>query len=440
MTTIENVREGNLSLATESEALSRLRILGQRCARPDAAVQDCLQDVLGTAMWMTAAEKGNIQLYDAASGALRLTVHKGFTTRFVDFFAAVRHGDAATCASAFGSGKRIVVDDVVAHPIFAGTPSLDVLLDSGIRAVQSTPLTSGTGNILGMVSTHWSEPRGLDDRECRLLDLLARQAADYLERKRSEEALRETAQQLRIVTDSMAAPVTRCTRDLKYGWVSKPYAEWLGRPAEEITGRTIVDIIGSEAFEQLGPHFEQVLRGEVVRYEEQVTFRGIGPRWIVATYTPTFDASGVCDGWVAVVMDIDERKRMEEALREHERALEDAARRKDEFLAMLGHELRNPLSAIRNAVATATLDGERRNVALAIARRQTEQLARMVDDLLDVARITQGRIILQREPLALKSVVERAIETARPLRGPWAYGEGCSPRRRDLRGWRCGAT
>jgi PAS domain S-box-containing protein len=141
---------------------------------------------------------------------------------------------------------------------------------------------------------------------------------DITARKQAEEALRREREQLRIVTDTMAAPVTRCSRDLKYLWVSKPYSDWINRPADEIIGRPILDIIGPEAFTHLRPRFEQVLSGQVVRYEEQVQFRGIGPRWINAVYTPTLDAAGVPDGWVAVILDITERRQMEEALGQSE--------------------------------------------------------------------------------------------------------------------------
>src|ERR1051326_469278 len=91
---------------------------------------------------------------------------------------------------------------------------------------------------------------------------------------------------------------------------------------------------------------------------------------------------------------------------------------KDQFLAMLAHELRNPLSAVRNAVATASLDETRRPRALEIARRQSDQLGRLIDDLLDVARITQGRITLRRSRVRLAEVMEGAVEGRRPLMEP----------------------
>jgi PAS domain S-box-containing protein len=144
---------------------------------------------------------------------------------------------------------------------------------------------------------------------------------DATERRSNEEALRRIQEELQIVTDCMSVPVTRCSRDLKYLWVSKPYADWIGRPAAQIMGSPIIDIIGPQAFAQLRPHFEQVLSGREVRYEERIDFHGIGPRWINVVYTPTLDAQGVSDGWVAVVIDVDNRKRMEAALRASEERL-----------------------------------------------------------------------------------------------------------------------
>jgi len=103
------------------------------------------------------------------------------------------------------------------------------------------------------------------------------------------------------------------------------------------------------------------------------------------------------------------------AARERARLEAEAANSaKDEFLAMLAHELRNPLSAVRNAVAAASLDESHRPHALEIARRQSEQLGRLIDDLLDVARVTQGRITLQKKRIRLAEVIKEAVESVRP--------------------------
>jgi PAS domain S-box-containing protein len=195
---------------------------------------------------------------------------------------------------------------------------------------------------------------------------------DLSRRKQAEEALRQATEQLRIVTDSMAVPVTRCGRDLRYRWVSKAYAELLRRTPEELVGRPIRDVLGEETFGQLRPHFEQALAGERVSFEEVVNYPGVGPRWVKAVYTPTFGAAGVPDGWVAVVLDETEQKRAEEALPEAEAARD-------------------------------------------VIDRQVAQLSRMVDDLLDVSRITRGKVNLRKERLGLAQAVASAVETSRPF-------------------------
>lgn len=107
------------------------------------------------------------------------------------------------------------------------------------------------------------------------------------------------------------------------------------------------------------------------------------------------------------------RKKIEAELRNKIAELADSDRRKNEFLAMLAHELRNPLSAVLNAITAADLDEASRDRAIEIARRQTVQLARLVDDLLDVARITQGRIALRKEPIGVVNLLDRSIEECR---------------------------
>ena len=96
-------------------------------------------------------------------------------------------------------------------------------------------------------------------------------------------------------------------------------------------------------------------------------------------------------------------------------AAEKASARKDDFLAMLGHELRNPLSTLCLAVTMAKTDPRRRDDALSIAERQCQHLGRLVDDLLDVARVTHGKIALRRAPVSIEYVLDRAVESTRPL-------------------------
>ena len=113
---------------------------------------------------------------------------------------------------------------------------------------------------------------------------------------------------LETATKHIAAAVTRCSRELRFLWTNQAYVDWIQQPLNEIADRPILEVLGKEAFEALLPHFNRVLTGETVRYEQEADFRGIGARWIWAVYTPTFDADGTTNGWMAVVVDITERK------------------------------------------------------------------------------------------------------------------------------------
>ena len=145
------------------------------------------------------------------------------------------------------------------------------------------------------------------------------------------------------------------------------------------------------------------------------------------------DAARVVGGLAAHASVAIENARLYEAERRARSEAEASNRAKDEFLAMLGHELRNPLSAVRNAIVSARLEPALCDRALEIAQRQADYLTRLVDDLLDVARITQGRIPLHREPVSFAGIVERAVETTRQLIEERAHAITLSLPRGDVR-------
>src|SRR5262249_31007439 len=151
--------------------------------------------ILDTAIAITGADKGNLQLLDPTTGVLTIAAHSGFEAPFLNFFAAVRD-DAASCAAAMRSGERVIVEDVRQSEIFAGQLSKDVLIDAGVCAVTSTPLMASTGNLLGMITTHFAKPHRPPEREHHLVDLLARQTADYLEGKRAHEIQETLAREI----------------------------------------------------------------------------------------------------------------------------------------------------------------------------------------------------------------------------------------------------
>ena len=139
---------------------------------------------------------------------------------------------------------------------------------------------------------------------------------------------------------------------------------------------------------------------------------------ILSNFAALKDAQGRITGAVTSFIDITERSRLERLMQEQAAALADLHQRKDEFLAMLSHELRNPLSAITNAVHVLRLEDSGNAIqqkAKSIIERQVGQLARLVDDLLEVSRVITGGIQLHQQQLEMRSIVDRAVESARSL-------------------------
>lgn len=182
---------------------------------------------------------------------------------------------------------------------------------------------------------------------------------------RAKRELEITASHLQLVTDSMAIGVTRCSRELRYLWANRSYSLWMGVPLSEIADHSIEEVLGSEAFSELSPRFQQVLAGERIAFEQEVHYKQIGLRRISATYTPTLGADGVADGWVAVVDDVTEQKRTESALRRNEAALLNHRADLEEEVVIRNSELQQVSDELRelNARLLQAQDEERRRIA-----------------------------------------------------------------------------
>ncbi len=220
----------------------------------------------------------------------------------------------------------------------------------------------------------------------------------------------ESAAHMRLITDAMPALISYVGTDRIYRFGNRLYERWFRIPAGTVNGRHVRDVLGEEAYELIEPRLDRAFAGERVFFEAEMPFE-TGMREIAAHYIPDIAPDGRVRGCFALIEDVSPRKRAERALREMDR-------RKDDFLAMLSHELRNPLTPIRNVahiLSRGQLDELTIRRSAEILDRQARQLSRLVDDLLDAARITRGRIPLQRESLNVASALETALEAARPL-------------------------
>jgi PAS domain S-box-containing protein len=184
-----------------------------------------------------------------------------------------------------------------------------------------------------------------------------------------------------------------------------------GYAAHEAIGRTVDLLIPEEERAKDKQALARVARGERVAPFETVRIARDGQRLDVSlTLSPIRDPTGAIIGASSIARDIRQRRELEESLRQ-------ADRRKDEFLAVLAHELRNPLAPIRNSVASlhmATLDDPNLRQAANVIERQSRHMGRLLDDLLDVSRITRDKLELRREIVSVQAVLELALEASRP--------------------------
>jgi len=194
-------------MTAELEDMRRLNELSTLLVREENKFETCYDEITKTAIAISGADKGNLQLFDETSRSLRIVAQQGFQEEFLKFFESVDDHAAASCGTAMVSSEQVVVDDVLTSKIFVGQPAQKVLLDAEVRAVMSTPLRSSKGNLLGIISTHYSRPGHPSERQLRLTNILARQAADYLERKHSEQVQQTIVLELQHRSNNLLAVI-----------------------------------------------------------------------------------------------------------------------------------------------------------------------------------------------------------------------------------------
>ena len=179
------------------------------------------EDIVDAAMAMMRADMGSLQMVDRDGESLRLLAWKGFHPQSAAYWGTVTGGTQSSHGGALTNGVRQINPDIATSELVKGSDSHAEYVRSGIRAIQSTPLLSRDGRTVGMISTHWREPHVPGDRELRLFDVLARQAADVLERKRIEEALRESEERYRTLFESIDEGF--CIIDVLFDESGQPY-------------------------------------------------------------------------------------------------------------------------------------------------------------------------------------------------------------------------
>ncbi len=328
----------------------------------------------------------------------------------------------AECLRLMRAGAPFVVSDAESDPRVTDADRPAYAMTS-IRGAICVPILK-QGKLVSAMAVHTVAPRRWRADEVELVQQVASRCWESIERARVTESLRESERLFRALANSIPNLAWMATPDGSIYWYNDQWYAYTGTTPEDMAGWGWERVHDPEVLPAVRERWmASIARG--VPFDMVFPIRSATGefRRFLTRVNPVRDGAGQVTHWFGTNTDVEDERRAVEAnaeLRQREQELraeaEAASSAKDEFLAMLGHELRNPLSPIMTALQLMKL---RSNTAsereLIVIERQVGHLTRLIDDLLDVSRITRGMVQLKQEPLDLADVIANAVEMASPL-------------------------
>ncbi|MBA3540542.1 MAG: GAF domain-containing protein [Deltaproteobacteria bacterium] len=384
-----------LELSRQVAALTRLHALASRLAQIDELAPK-LREILAAAAEVHNTTCGLLSVHNAATGGLEVATSLNFSSHALESVRDITGGHAPA-REAFVSSRRTIVEDTETDPRFMGYRLIARTV--GFRAVHSTPILTRSGALLGVLSLHCKHPGPPSPLQIQLADVCALHAADAIEATRDRERLHDLVEHMS-----------------QLAWTVEEHgATWFNQRWCEYTGTTIETMrIGGAALVHHPDHIARVVAGWSAAlhsghaWEDTFPLRGRDGtyRWFLSRALPIRDATGKVVRWFGTNTDITES-------RETGLALAAASQAKDRFLAALSHELRTPLSPILMCASALAAAPELPDVLrgkVAMILRNVELETKLIDDLLDLSRITSGKLPLALEPVAIEVVTREVLE------------------------------
>jgi PAS domain S-box-containing protein len=401
-------------LATELLAMTRLHELSTRLLGI-TELQPLLEEVLRAIIALQNADFGNVQLFNAKTGALDIVAQRGFQREFLDYFATVRE-EGAACGRAFVRRERVIIEDVETDPGFA--PHRRIAANAGFRAVQSTPLFSRSGEPLGMISTHFRRPHRPLLHELRLTDLYARQAAEMIDGKAKEAEQRKLATLVEASFDFIGL----ASLEGEVFFVNRAGRRMVGFNGAELTRIHILDYVAEEDRERIQRQvLPTVLRDG--RWEGEARFRHFATGASIPMLQHIFlmrePASERPLALATISRDMTERKHAEEAMRRAQAELVHVTRvmSMGELTTSIAHEVTQPLTAMvtNGYAALRWLDREVPDVGE--ARAAVERIIAVgsrAGDVISRVRAFAKKAAPNKATLDINEVIREVLPLAQP--------------------------
>jgi PAS domain S-box-containing protein len=315
--TEDALRQSEKRLMRELDTARRLHQVSTQLIQADN-IQALFDLILDTVVAVMRADYASIQMLDperGPGGELQLLGHRGFMDQATQFWQWVRPTAQTSCAMALRTRQRVIVPDIENCDFMAGSADQRTYLQVGIRAGQTTPLLSRSGSILGMFSTYWRHAHEPAERELQLLDILARQAADLIERHLAESALRESEARFRLMADQAPVLIWMSGADKLCMWFNKPWLAFVGRAMEQELGNGWTENVHPDDFDRCVEAYRASFDTRQPFSMEYRLKRHDGEyRWVLDNGIPRYGAGGAFTGYIGSCLDITERKRAETEL------------------------------------------------------------------------------------------------------------------------------
>jgi PAS domain S-box-containing protein len=411
---------GQQSEARLAEELARSQLLHSISVELilEQSIDALYQKLVDAAVIVMRSQCGSMQTFHAdqgSGGELHLLAHLGFSPQAAKFWEWIGVESHSSCAAAMRTRQRVIVSDVEQYDDLVGTDDLVMFREAGIRATQTTPLLSRNGLLVGMISTHWTEPHQPSERDLRQLDILARQAADLIERSQTANALDEGEERLRalgsIVESSDDAIVSKNLDGIITSW-NKGAERVFGYTPEEAIGQPITIVIPHDRFDEERMILTRIRRGERIDHFETIRQRKDGSLIVISlSISPVKNVAGKIIGASKIARDMTEQKRAQEQVAVLAREAEHRSRNmlatvqatvnlsQSDTAEGLKHAIEGRIQAIANV---HSLFSESRWIGAELSAIATRELA-------PYFKKNEARVRIDGPPVLLKPDVAQAI-------------------------------
>ena len=335
----EALRRSERRLTREVADAKTLQSISTRLIS-ESTPESLYDQIIGAAMELMGSDAACLQMLAADNTSLRLLAWTNFHPDCVPFWKRVAVGAGSSCSKSLSDNRRVVVADIEACEFMAGTQEQAEYRRAGVRGVQSTPLRSRTGRLLGMLSTHWRTPHSATEDDFRFFDVLARQAADLIERTLAEEALRDSEERFRLIANSAPVMIWMSGADHEITYLNQTGLDYAGRPSDAAVETLRATGLHPDEAERCREVYENAFeQRERFQLEHRLRRHDSEYRWVVTAGVPRYNADGSFVGYIGTSLDITERKLAEAALASQK--LIDA---REEEKARIARELHDDIS------------------------------------------------------------------------------------------------